>query len=191
MLSRRVGVQHIEAVEDAVQSALMAALESWARAAVPDNPSAWLFRVAHNELLGEASGVGANFRNLPCAPSGNLVQNVDALGRAFLTLVDDGTRTLATRVTLDVEGQTRRVTDARGNDARSAPTRSTTRRRSPSTARRSTSRSRCRVCSISADYRQSTRQAAPDRKHVRRTKRASHTIGGRRLEICLSTTEDK
>ena len=52
-LSRRVGVQHLEAVEDAVQSALMTALESWTTAGLPDNPSAWLFRVAHNDLVGE------------------------------------------------------------------------------------------------------------------------------------------
>ena len=52
-LSRRVGVQNIEAVEDAVQSALMTALESWRVAGLPDNPSAWLFRVAHNNLMGE------------------------------------------------------------------------------------------------------------------------------------------
>ena len=53
MLSCRVGVQYIETVEDAVQSALMTALESWTRAGLPDNPSAWLFRVAHNNLMGE------------------------------------------------------------------------------------------------------------------------------------------
>jgi RNA polymerase sigma factor (sigma-70 family) len=53
ILVRRVGVQHIEAVEDAVQSALMAALESWKGVGPPDNPSAWLFRVAHNQLIGE------------------------------------------------------------------------------------------------------------------------------------------
>jgi len=53
MLSRRVGMQHIEAVEDAVQSALMKALEAWTIAGLPDNPSAWLFRVAHNDLMGE------------------------------------------------------------------------------------------------------------------------------------------
>jgi RNA polymerase sigma factor (sigma-70 family) len=52
-LSRRVGVQHIEAVEDAVQSALMTGLETWTAAGLPDNPSAWLFRVAHNHLRGE------------------------------------------------------------------------------------------------------------------------------------------
>lgn len=53
MLSRRVGVQHIEAVEDAVQSALMKALEAWTIAGLPVNPSAWLYRVAHNDLMGE------------------------------------------------------------------------------------------------------------------------------------------
>lgn len=52
MLSCRVGVQYIEAVEDAVQSALLKALEAWTIAGLPDNPSAWLFRVAHNELMG-------------------------------------------------------------------------------------------------------------------------------------------
>ena len=52
MLSRRVGVQYIETVEDAVQSALMTALEAWTITGLPDNPSAWLFRVAHNDLMG-------------------------------------------------------------------------------------------------------------------------------------------
>ncbi len=53
MLGRRVGVQHIEAIEDAVQSALMTALQSWTRAGLPESPSAWLFRVAHNNLIGD------------------------------------------------------------------------------------------------------------------------------------------
>ncbi|MGF1467960.1 MAG: RNA polymerase sigma factor [Sandaracinaceae bacterium] len=52
-LSRRVGVQHLEAVEDAVQSALLSALERWRVAGAPEDPSAWLFRVAQNRLLGE------------------------------------------------------------------------------------------------------------------------------------------
>ncbi len=52
-LSRRAGAQHIEAVEDAVQTALMSALASWTVAGVPDNPTAWLFRVAQNRLWGE------------------------------------------------------------------------------------------------------------------------------------------
>jgi RNA polymerase sigma-70 factor (ECF subfamily) len=53
MLSRRVGTRYLEAVEDAAQSALLAALESWTKGSVPDNPSAWLYRVAHNHVLGE------------------------------------------------------------------------------------------------------------------------------------------
>lgn len=53
ILSRRVGVHHLEAVEDAVQFALLTAVESWPRNAVPDNPSAWLFRVAHNHVASE------------------------------------------------------------------------------------------------------------------------------------------
>jgi len=48
-----MGVQHIEDIEDAVQSALMTALETWTTSGLPDNPSAWLFRVAHNNILGE------------------------------------------------------------------------------------------------------------------------------------------
>lgn len=51
MLSRRVGVQSIEAVEDAVQSALMTGLETWAKMEVPANPTAWLFLVAQNNLM--------------------------------------------------------------------------------------------------------------------------------------------
>jgi RNA polymerase sigma-70 factor (ECF subfamily) len=39
-------------VEDAVQAALLAALSAWARDGIPENPSAWLYRVAHNHLLG-------------------------------------------------------------------------------------------------------------------------------------------
>jgi RNA polymerase sigma-70 factor (ECF subfamily) len=53
MLSRRVGMRHLETVEDAVQSALLAGLESWKTGSPPENPSAWLFRVAYNHLMGE------------------------------------------------------------------------------------------------------------------------------------------
>ncbi|HKO94616.1 MAG TPA: sigma-70 family RNA polymerase sigma factor [Polyangiaceae bacterium] len=53
VLSRRVGVRQLQAVEDAVQAALLAAVDSWPRAGLPENPSAWLFRVASNRLLGD------------------------------------------------------------------------------------------------------------------------------------------
>src|SRR5712692_8273040 len=51
ILVRRVGLPHLEAVEDAVQGALLAALTAWANS-IPDNPSAWLYRVAQNHLVG-------------------------------------------------------------------------------------------------------------------------------------------
>ncbi len=51
MLSRRIGVHHLQTIEDAVQRALLAALESWSTGATPSNPSAWLYRVAHNNVL--------------------------------------------------------------------------------------------------------------------------------------------
>lgn len=53
MLSRRVGMGHLETVEDAVQLALLRAVESWSKDGLPENPSAWLFRVAHNHVLGD------------------------------------------------------------------------------------------------------------------------------------------
>jgi RNA polymerase sigma factor (sigma-70 family) len=53
VLSRRVGVRHLLAVEDAAQAALLMAVEGWPRDGLPDNPAAWLFRVANNRLLSE------------------------------------------------------------------------------------------------------------------------------------------
>lgn len=53
-MTRRFGVQHLAAVEDSAQQALVVALETWGRASLPDDPAAWLYRVAVNEFLGEA-----------------------------------------------------------------------------------------------------------------------------------------
>ena len=53
MLTRRVGVQHIEVVEDAVQSALMAALTAWPLQSIPQDPTAWIYRTAYNRALEE------------------------------------------------------------------------------------------------------------------------------------------
>ncbi|HHI94323.1 MAG TPA: sigma-70 family RNA polymerase sigma factor [Gammaproteobacteria bacterium] len=50
-LSRRVGMQHVDIVEDAVQHAMMQALEFWCRDDIPENPSAWLHQVAYRQLL--------------------------------------------------------------------------------------------------------------------------------------------
>jgi len=52
VLARRAGLHHLEAVEDAVQAALLSALTAWVANGIPHNPDGWLFRVAHNHLLG-------------------------------------------------------------------------------------------------------------------------------------------
>lgn len=56
ILARRLGVHHLEVVEDAVQSALLAAVERWPKSGVPDSPSAWLFRVASNHAASALRG---------------------------------------------------------------------------------------------------------------------------------------
>ena len=52
ILSRRFGVHRMELCEDAAQTALLQATQSWS-AELPDNPGAWLYRVAHNHVLDE------------------------------------------------------------------------------------------------------------------------------------------
>ena len=52
VLARQVGVQHVDLVEDAVQTALMSALTAWVANGVPDAADAWLYRVARNQLVG-------------------------------------------------------------------------------------------------------------------------------------------
>jgi RNA polymerase sigma factor (sigma-70 family) len=53
LLTRKAGVRNIELVEDAVQSALLTALTAWTAQGLPDDPGAWLYRVAHNNLMGD------------------------------------------------------------------------------------------------------------------------------------------
>ncbi len=52
-LSRRVGTQYLNTVEDAVQYAMMQALNFWSRDKVPNNPAAWLYQVAYRQVLSE------------------------------------------------------------------------------------------------------------------------------------------
>lgn len=51
VLCRRVGMHHLALVEDSVQVALMTGLETWTKNGLPDNPSAWLYKVAWNKLI--------------------------------------------------------------------------------------------------------------------------------------------
>jgi RNA polymerase sigma-70 factor (ECF subfamily) len=50
-LTRGFGSRHLATVEEAVQDALLRALQQWPYRGVPDNPAAWLFRVARNGAL--------------------------------------------------------------------------------------------------------------------------------------------
>ena len=51
ILSRRFSLNYFEQIEDAVQSALLSAVENWPVNGQPDNPAAWLYTVAQNNLL--------------------------------------------------------------------------------------------------------------------------------------------
>lgn len=53
VLTRKVGAQHLDLVEDSVQRALLKAVDQWFSHGEPSNPSAWLYRVALNNLIGE------------------------------------------------------------------------------------------------------------------------------------------
>ncbi len=47
----KYGFRNIEIIEDAIQDALIRAMQVWPFRAVPDNPSAWIFKVANNRLI--------------------------------------------------------------------------------------------------------------------------------------------
>ena len=51
VLTRVLGTAHLDLVEDAVQSALLQALQSWSLRGVPQEPGGWLFRVSKNLAL--------------------------------------------------------------------------------------------------------------------------------------------
>jgi RNA polymerase sigma-70 factor (ECF subfamily) len=50
-LTRALGGRHLDLAEEAVQDALVMALQHWPYRGVPDDPAAWLFRVARNRAL--------------------------------------------------------------------------------------------------------------------------------------------
>ena len=50
-LVRRLGNRHLQLAEDVAQEALLSALATWPYRGVPDNPAAWLTRVASNKAL--------------------------------------------------------------------------------------------------------------------------------------------
>ncbi|MEV8266599.1 sigma-70 family RNA polymerase sigma factor [Microbacterium sp. NPDC076911] len=51
LLARRFG--NLDVADEAVQAALVVAVQAWERSGVPDNPAAWLYTVARNSAIDE------------------------------------------------------------------------------------------------------------------------------------------
>ncbi|HLG39486.1 MAG TPA: sigma-70 family RNA polymerase sigma factor [Chitinophagaceae bacterium] len=51
VLSRLLGLRNLEAAQDIVQDTLLKAMSTWGYKGIPDNPSAWLYRVAKNKAI--------------------------------------------------------------------------------------------------------------------------------------------
>lgn len=51
VLAKMLGFDRIEMAEDVVQDTMVQALRSWPFQGIPENPSAWLYRVARNKAL--------------------------------------------------------------------------------------------------------------------------------------------
>jgi RNA polymerase sigma factor (sigma-70 family) len=55
VLTRILGSENLGLAEDVVQDSLVEAIKQWPYKGIPDNPSAWLFRVAKNKALNLAN----------------------------------------------------------------------------------------------------------------------------------------
>ena len=51
VLTKIFGTENLETAEDVVQDTLLQAMQVWKLKGIPDNPSAWLFRVAKNKAI--------------------------------------------------------------------------------------------------------------------------------------------
>lgn len=51
ILCHRFGQQHLDAIEDSVQSALQRAMKTWPRHGIPADPAGWIFLAARNVLV--------------------------------------------------------------------------------------------------------------------------------------------
>jgi predicted RNA polymerase sigma factor len=74
VLTRKVGVRHIDVVEDAVQGAPLTALTAWTAQGLPDEPGGWLYREANNSVMGDLRRKTDRLRILE--------QSVDAVARS-------------------------------------------------------------------------------------------------------------
>src|SRR5712675_2685581 len=51
VLTKIFGAENLDLAEDVVQDSLIEAISQWQYKGIPENPSAWLFRVAKNKAL--------------------------------------------------------------------------------------------------------------------------------------------
>ncbi len=51
LLTNKFGISFLEQIEDATQDTFLKAMQVWGYKSVPDNPTAWLYRVANNALI--------------------------------------------------------------------------------------------------------------------------------------------
>ncbi|MGE3275163.1 MAG: RNA polymerase sigma factor [Vicinamibacterales bacterium] len=118
-LTRALGSRHLQLAEEAVQDALLVALQQWPFRGVPDDPPAWLFRVAKNRSLDrlrrertaslKAPAVAAGTHRLQPPPESLLAGEPaaledDQLGLMFLTCDPTLPRDTAVALTLQVVG---------------------------------------------------------------------------------------
>jgi RNA polymerase sigma-70 factor (ECF subfamily) len=89
-LTSRVGARHVELVEDAVQSALEAALTAWVAQGLPRDPGGWLYRVACNHVVGALRADAGRYRILASAMHEiEVAAEADAAPARFATEVRD------------------------------------------------------------------------------------------------------
>lgn len=65
VLTRSLGLAHLDLIEDTVQSALVEALEAWKIDGPPRDPSAWIYRVARNKALDTVRRQGTRDKYAP------------------------------------------------------------------------------------------------------------------------------
>jgi RNA polymerase sigma factor (sigma-70 family) len=77
-LARSLGVRHLTLAEDAVQDALVRALETWRFGRTPQNPAAWLMRAARNRAIDLLRRQGLSDRVAP-----ELARSLESAGSAL------------------------------------------------------------------------------------------------------------
>ena len=89
-LARAFGAEHLQLAEDVVQEALLTALRQWPYRGVPEQPSAWLWRVARNRAL-DVLRRDSSWRQREAAVTDTLesLGQVPAAGDGARDLLDD------------------------------------------------------------------------------------------------------